>query len=534
MEIVELMARNQYERCLPDTRNNYHLSETTHNTRNAGMLDFTKVYANGAFRLFQEENSHQQRPQSSCERNSMFATAENVGSSKQKAGSYFSQFSNRNHFNMVQPEGTHGSTGVVAFPLCQEMPSSEVQFSCPGPSRHNGSPNCNWNRDMVGQRSSHTSLHAFEEYNACYNAPQQSEEAAQIWSAVKPSHMPFGFSSPPERVTHSNSMDMISHSSDMHRKRKMNEEQDLKFLNAFDLEKRKRTHVEYPFACKDNGIKLHPKLMEDLYSNENIPAMHLLSLMDSGMQSSRPFSMDGDSKFPKKSVFPCDYDSREFSGGEIGAYKARNSSRQPSDHCGKDHLTEIPCACSLAVMSAGPFVSSSQKDGNFRPAGLIDQVLPRSRRKEKSKGLPPPIQYRDRRSRKSSSTSGDSGTNYESIPTHDKQKRVHAASNSMFPLQHHTIEKSSERIALETHCNGGTSRPIDRQSAMGICSINRNPADFSVPGAGNMYMIGAEDLKFGKSKYSENRTGLVVVDGHKKKRVVKLTAVKERARRHVA
>ncbi|KAL6344723.1 hypothetical protein AAG906_002629 [Vitis piasezkii] len=57
-EIVELMARNQYERCLSETRNDYHLSETTNDTRNAGMLDFTEVYANGAFRLLQEENSH--------------------------------------------------------------------------------------------------------------------------------------------------------------------------------------------------------------------------------------------------------------------------------------------------------------------------------------------------------------------------------------------------------------------------------------------------------------------------------------------
>lgn len=548
MEIVELMARNQYERCLSETRNNYHLSETTHNTRSAGMLDFTKVYAHGAFRLLQEENSHRQKPQSSCGRNSMFTTPENVGSSKQKSGSYFSQFSNRNHFNMVQPEGTpHGSTGAVAFPFCQEKPSSEVQFSCPGPSRHNGASNCKWNRDMMGQRSSHTSLHAYEAYNACYNASQQSEETAHIWSTVKPNHMPFGFSIPPERATNSNNMDMISHSSDMLlHKRKMHEEQDPKFLtlNAFDVEKQNRnigsetlnrTHVGYPFSCKDNRIKLHQKLMGslDLYSNENIPAMHLLSLMDSGMQSSRPFSMDGDSKFPKKSVFPRDYDSREFSGLEIGAFKARNSSRQPSDHCGKDHLAERPCACSLAVMSGCSFSSSSQQDGNTRPAGLIDQGLLRSRGKGKSKGSTPPIQKRGCRSRKSSSTSGNSGTNYES--TRDMQKRLHAASNSMmFPLQRHPIENSSEGIALETRTNGGTLWPINSRSVMGICSINRNPADFSVPEAGNMYMIGAEDLKFGKSIISENRTGLVLVGGHKRKRVVKLTSFKERARRKIA
>ena len=47
-------------------------------------------------------------------------------------------------------------------------------------------------------------------------------------------------------------------------------------------------------------------------------------------------------------------------------------------------------------------------------------------------------------------------------------------------------------------------------------------------------MTGAEDLKFGKSISSENRTGLINMDGHKKKRVVKLTSVKERARRRIA
>ncbi|RVW17278.1 Protein embryonic flower 1 [Vitis vinifera] len=380
MEIVELMARNQYERCLSETRNDYHLSETTNDTRNAGMLDFTKVYANEAFRLLHEENSHRQKPQSSYGRNSLFTTAENVGSSREKSGSYFSHFSNRNHFNMAQPEGTHGYTGVIAFPVCQEKPSSGVQFSCPGPSRHNGASNCKWGRDMVGQRSSHTSLHAFEAYNACYNAPQQREEAAHGWFTMTPNHMAFGFSIPQECATHPNNMNMISHSA----------------------------HVEYPFACNDNGIKLHPKLMGslDLYSKENKPAMHLLSLMDSGTKSSNPFSMEEDSKFLKKSAFPRDYDSREFSGLEIDLPSSKmnlvdltaNESRIRSTLL-EDELKvttsesrlrcilrrKTLCVFSCCCVRWCLFASSSQKDGNFKPAGLIDQVLPRSRRKRNQK-----------------------------------------------------------------------------------------------------------------------------------------------------
>lgn len=544
MEIVELMARYQYERGLSEKRNDYHLSEPINNTRNSGMLDFTKVYANGTFRLLQEENSHRQKHQPNYGRNNMFTMAENVGSSKQPSGSsYFSHFSNRNHFNMVQPEGTHSSAGVIAFPVCQEKPSSRVQFSCPGSSRHNCASNCKWSRDMVGQRPSQANFHAFETYNSCYNTHPQSEEAPHVWSNMTPNRVPFGFNVPQERANRSNNMNMVSNSSNMLQKGKRNGEHDLKFLNAFDLEKQNRnigpetlneTHLEYPFACKDNGIKPYaPMGSLDLHSNENIPAMHLLSLMDSGMQSTTPFSVNGDSKF-KKSSFHHDYESREFSGLEIGAYKTRNISGQPSSgQCGKNHLAERPCACSLAVKSVGSYSSSGERSGNFKLAGLADQVLSKSRGKEKAKDVPS-TQNRGCRSRKNLSTHGDSDTNYESAPVHDVQKRFQGAPTSMmFPLHHRAVENSRECIELETHCNGGMFWQINNRPETEICSINKNPADFSVPEAGNIYMIGAEDLKFGKSISSKNGAGLTNVDEQKKKRV-KLTSVKERARCRIA
>lgn len=56
----------------------------------------------------------------------------------------------------------------------------------------------------------------------------------------------------------------------------------------------------------------------------------------------------------------------------------------------------------------------------------------------------------------------------------------------------------------------------------GICTLNRNPADFSIPGIGNFYMISGKDLKFGRKSYSKGGSGLNTGDGRKRQRVTKL------------
>ncbi|GMI95026.1 embryonic flower 1 [Hibiscus trionum] len=48
IEIVELMAKNQYERCLPDIESDKQLPETRCNAKNHQRLDVNKVYGNEA------------------------------------------------------------------------------------------------------------------------------------------------------------------------------------------------------------------------------------------------------------------------------------------------------------------------------------------------------------------------------------------------------------------------------------------------------------------------------------------------------
>ena len=63
-----------------------------------------------------------------------------------------------------------------------------------------------------------------------------------------------------------------------------------------------RMNGEYSFPCKHSGMEPHQNLRGslDLYSNETIPAMHLLSLMDAGMQSRTAFDVGVSSQMLKR------------------------------------------------------------------------------------------------------------------------------------------------------------------------------------------------------------------------------------------
>lgn len=59
-----------------------------------------------------------------------------------------------------------------------------------------------------------------------------------------------------------------------------------------------------------------------------------------------------------------------------------------------------------------------------------------------------------------------------------------------------------------------------------ICAMNRNPAEFTIPGAGNAYMIGSEDLKYLDMFPSSDRLCVTAnMDGHKRRRMMKLSAL---------
>ncbi|KAF5461602.1 hypothetical protein F2P56_017683 [Juglans regia] len=531
MEVVELMAKNQYERCLPDAENKKGFLETTPNTRNARMMGCTNIYGNGELRLLQKDNTHKQKFQARNGRNGLIIKGQKLGPSKQKSVDYSSQI-DRNNLNVSHLHQTETPTVFRTFVQSQKAePSSGVQFSATDSSRHSNGQNCNWNGGTMGHVPSHEILLALGGYDTRQTV-RQSEAAVHLWPTMVPNQMPFACSMPQSGLSQSNNKGMLSKHSDSLQKGNINVNHDLKFfnLNATILEKHNmrrgsetssRTNAEYPFAFKHNGIELPQSLMgpSDLYSNEAIPAMHLLSLMDAGMQSGPTFNVGGTPKLPGRPSFPHDRKSKEFQRKEIiGSYKTMDSMKQPSSHYhGKTHFSEKSHGCFHCISTVGASVSSFQRDkASQRATNFTGQVTLKFQEKDKTRSSSSPTQARDNRSEKYVFPTGSSGTNHGAIPVHRVQKRFLGASDSsVLTLQYHGALDNS------------TQHPKS-SSVSELCSVNRNPADFSMPGVGSTYMIRGEELKFGKvTDPSQTRYGLIQLNGRKRHRNLKRAIVKE-------
>ncbi|XP_022754588.1 protein EMBRYONIC FLOWER 1-like [Durio zibethinus] len=527
MEIVELMAKNQYERFLPDTETEKHPSETTNNTRNHQRVDLNKVYRNEEVSLF-HETTDKPKPRAKYERIGKIVSGDNVGPSRQKSVDYFSHM-DQNQYNMSQLEQSYSPPGFRHFPLCGEKPLHGIQFCATNSSRQNSAQNCQWIGNMVGQRSSHTSMQAWGVCNTCQSASQQNREAAHLWSSMIPNNMPYLCSIPQKCADQVAKVDVLSHCPGSLPKRNTSGNDGRNFLDLasnfekhsgkFDSGVLRRTHADYPFTCKHNGSL-------DQYPNEIMPAMHLLSLMDAGLQSGTPVDVDGDHTFVKKTSFLHGHHSKEFSSLPSGRYRS-NSMKHPSYDCyGKSHLPESFCECTSATPAVGPSTSSFQHDKSFKKAtDFKGQFSLKSREKGKKKCSDSQTQNRYRRSQKTVSSSSGLNTTCGSIPVHSMPKSVLGTSDfTMFPIQLHVIQGATKQKWESRTMSGSPFHPKSG-SENEICCINRNPADFTVPEAGNIYMIRGEDLKFGREAPS---SGLMKLVGHKRQR--KLTVRKEHSR----
>ncbi|TXG62026.1 hypothetical protein EZV62_013389 [Acer yangbiense] len=521
MEIVELMAKNQYERCLPDVENDKQPPETTTNTSNA------QIHAKGKLSFLSEKTAHKPKSRVKNSRNGKIIRDENVRTTQPNSVDCVSHI-DRNHLNFSQPEQTYAPTGLRSFPQGQGKLQSGVKFSATSSSMHSSSQNCQWIGNIVGNRSSQTNLRTLESCNTCQSVPQQGKEAASMWSSMIQNQMPFAYKIPEKHTGPSTNTDVFSHYPSSLRKGNLNGNRDLNFLdlNVTNPEKHHRNidsqtlskNTENQVACKHGGMgSLDP------YYNETIPAMHLLSLMDAGLRSGPP--IDGTPKFLKR-AFPHDHHAKEFSGMSSGSYKTNSTMKPPYVYYGKNHLSENSrdCFSAIPTVDASGFPFQYNK-GAKKSTDLIGQASFKSQERQKAKGFDSTSQNKGHRSHKSVLTVGSSGTNNGSIPVHSMPKMFLGTSDPMlFPLPH--VMENPTKHKLEALNNTSTIWPLKSSSKTEICTVNRNPADFSTPGAGNGFMIKGEDLKFRKPSFSEKRSGLVKLDRQKNKRQKKVTAVK--------
>ncbi|MFS7974544.1 putative protein EMBRYONIC FLOWER 1 [Helianthus anomalus] len=368
-EVIELMAKNQYERNLCEANNG--IISGFHKPMNEGMTSSHRDYLTMI------------RPP---------ATNENMGPMRNPAGGFFYQ------------------DRVSSFAMNQKKPLNGVWMSDSGPQRHYDSryhyaSNGNNKRPQTHlyNPSNMQVLEAFNKYN---NGTHHHEGA----------NMQFG-------QTYAKYSDKDKGKSMM--------DLDLNLVAPNVVEEQNN------FESSDlNTNRMHS--FDSSYSNETIPAMQLLSLMDAG-KLSQPFSLTSQTCATKPKPKPNSYC---FSHCSSTLTEKTNSMVNP---IGSSHTS---------VFRTGQNVKYGQ------------QVY-HKQQEVKSRG-----------------------TSFASVGRRPEDSYV-------FPSQWQANEGQNKVV-------NRAFRPMSDSPRTEICTINRNPADFSTPGPENAYMINVEDLVVNVESYGSN------------------------------
>lgn len=524
MDIVELLARIQYEKGLPIPENRKNMLKVTNEGRKTSMLEYDRLYSTDRFRIL-EDASKRPNPQARNGRNEVAMARKSIKPTKQKL---IEQFPNGN--------GDHVNGGH----LVQKKSSSAIQISGSNPTECSCAQNCRWNANMLGHGFLNTSV----QRGACNTCPVGQRSMGEAWppSAV-PLERPTKYSLPPQKLgpPRNNIQTASSGPSLQHKGDYMSREQEVKYQKhyATNLETSgqhvvsetfSQRNTEYTYVNKHNRIEHQQNLRGslDLYSNETIPAMHLLSLVTAGLSSAGPtFKTPGNAKFLERDC--PENNSKDYPQMMAGVYnRPKDVAKDPIDNHGKNQLVVKSHDFFPVNPMAGPSTSSFRQEKGFHRANdFMGQVPFSSRGKEKvqKSSAAPPGQNRGK-ALSSAYASGGYSPSHSAVPVHATQKGFIGASTSMLPLlQPRTAEYPTELRLGSPHATG-TFRPLKSRTEFVVCSVNRNPADFSVPGAENEYMIRGEDLKVKKSR---KRRGSAALDQQRPQKQAKRTAEKERA-----
>ncbi|KAK7410367.1 hypothetical protein VNO78_01097 [Psophocarpus tetragonolobus] len=502
MEIVELLAKNQYERCLPDVENRSSTFEKPTLGRKAQITSGSTVHGKGEMSLLKE--GQKEKPQGRHKKN-MVTRGENVKPSKRNPVHYFSPFDGNNlgMNNLSAPQAPFG----FEVSQSQKKPPNGFQFSPIGSSQHGSARNYRLNGSFEEHGSPNSTFQAPGGCSLHKSILHKDDEASRIWASLTSKHVSLGYDLSKKGVSSlhpTSNMDITSLQSGTFHKQNMKRDFDLNYMNATGLEKVSRNtgsetfsriNGEYSFPCKHSGIEPNKSLRGslDLYSNETIPAMHLLSLMDAGMQSRTAFDAGVSAQMLKRHSYPSDCNTKL----EIGTSKPPGALKRPSsDYYSRSFLSDKSHGCFVGSPTFGASSSTPRDKKLIRATvtGFNDQNPTKSGKKEKMKSSNSSLQNK-------------------------VSKQISWPRNE--------TEISLQR---KLEVNGNHEAPVPYKIISGnTCMVNRNPADLTIPETGNIYMIRGEDLKFEKI-IPKSRSRLPIPCGLKQQRSMKGIKMKEHSK----
>ncbi|XP_018471473.2 protein EMBRYONIC FLOWER 1 [Raphanus sativus] len=446
MEIVELLAKNQYERCLPDkeedvTNNNKQTSQdTTHKPKNTLLIDLNETYDSGASL---EDNNTSSRPPKPFE-------SVNARREEQQ------HIKSLDFFPISQP---YVPSPFGIFPPPQENRASSIRFS---------GHTCQW-LGNVPTMSTQPPYRVLRPCNTCQSGPHQYREAAShpIWaSSMRPPpppqchhHTPVSFNMDP-----STKLGMLPQPPPRN-----DNTWNLNFVSAAANGKQKcgPSTSEFSFGCKHGGGVNNSRPVEAFSSDSSIPALHLLSLMDPRVgPNSTPSDHQGNTNATKRH-FPLvnqqPKERVEIQTGDSSKTAAYPTKQSPYDYYNKS-------------FPIGPPLGASSFSFQNAQAPWVHHQENKTKRKEPDQG----------------------------------RFQLLGASDSMkLPLKFHMMDKERKQNRKAESCsNNASAWPPKNSCGPIVCSVSRNPADFTIAEPGNVYMLTGESLKVRKRAIYKKKPSL--------------------------
>ncbi|KAI3977529.1 hypothetical protein MKX01_000442 [Papaver californicum] len=562
MEIVELMARNQHERRLSGegSTQNFMYSSRTENTNDssANRTDITDILGIEMSRMLYEKNSGFKNS-SNNEGNSISSKGRAVIPNKEKSDGFLFPAVNKNkniNFSVSPPtQCAHGTLGFPLFSQNHDQPPRGFPFSA------RGSSSINYDQNLIGKEDILSSNRFSAPLRPSLETHQMPEKVSgngssrkdrHAWSPMVPNSAPFRVNDPEMFVAEPSKLKRPSQCSEPSHRGIFYRDHDLPFVDPSNIHlqkqernysnKTKGTNSDLQFLGAGRGDGSHSKKLGplDMYSSDQtIPAMHLLKLMDAGQnfkQSPYPTGVHQKdlSSFEKersKTLMPppssrllnsVEYfppvlnfsavassqknvDSRMITGSKENKYwelfsssslraheeeqaKRKSSSTQPRGSKYKSPVSLQNSGKGLSLASGSvPFIGQTKAIGQTKTKNPVAQPRVQG---SSSSGKPhaygtPTFYFLNKSASVSNSTLFKGQSQKIVNPVVNVESEVYSTRERNLPVIGNPGPSSINR----------SERNLPVMENFGPCSINRNPADFFAPGSENEYMLSGEDLR---------------------------------------
>ncbi|KAL0728283.1 hypothetical protein Bca4012_024376 [Brassica carinata] len=449
MEIVELLAKNQYERCLPDkeedvSNNKQPSQEPAHKPKNTLLIDLNETYDNAA--SLEDNNNNTSRPPKPYDSN---------------ARREEQHIKSLDFFPINQP---YVPSPFGIFPPPQEnRASSNIRFS---------GQTCQW-LGNVPTMATQPPYRVLRPCNTCQSVPHQYRDAASqppMWATTS--------MRPPQchhRTPVSFNMDPSTKLGMLSQAPPSNENTwNLNFVAAAANGKQKcGSSSEFSFGCKHGN---NSRSVEAFSSESSIPALHLLSLMDPRVgPNSTPSDHQGNTNATKRHFPHVSQQPKERV--EIQTGDSSKTASYPTKLLSYDYHNKSFAPKSFPIVP--PLGTSSFSFQNAQ-APWIHHQEKKTKRKE-------PVY---------------------SSPDQGKFQLLGASDSMKLPLKFHVIDKEKKQNRKAESLSNASTWPLKNSCGPIVCSVSRNPADFTIAEPGNVYMLTGESLKVRKRAIYKKKSSL--------------------------